>query len=239
MKQELIQGKINVVDDIMSPTQIETFNQLLVNEVNWFVDLDSGTSVMRDQFFKENGIKSIYEQFQFSAVERKKSVGAIELLDFNPSLTHIVYFPLMQWCLHENFMLKYEHIFRCKINLQTKASEETRGKFNAPHCDLGTSSEEKYLTALYYLNDSDGDTYFFNETLDEINDIKNLNNLSVLAKVSPKAGRLVIFPSNITHAGSHPIDSTHRVVINYNFHLNKRYDFTSFEERKKQNYSYS
>lgn len=237
MKEEIIQGKINVVDGIMSPTQISTFNQVLVNEIKWDVDLDAGTSTMRDQFFKDNGIKSIYEQFQFSAMERIKNWDGNQLDKFNPSLTHIVYFPLMQWCFHQSMMLPYENIIRCKINFQTRAPEEARGKFNAPHCDLGLSSEEKYLTALYYLNDSDGDTYFFNETLDEINDIKNLNNLNILAKVSPKAGRLVIFPSNITHAGSHPIDSAYRVVINFNFQLKTRYDFESLEERKKQNYS--
>ena len=237
MKQEFIQGKINVIDDIMSSTQISTFNQLLINEIKWGGDLDAGTSTMRNQFFKDNGIESVYEQFQFSTMERIKNFNGDQLDEFNPSLTHIVYFPLMQWCFHKGMMLPYKNIIRCKINFQTKAPEEARGKFNAPHCDLGLSSEKKYLTALYYLNDSDGDTYFFNEGLDEINDVKNINNLSVLAKVSPKAGRLVIFPSDITHAGSHPINSAYRIVINFNFQLQTSYDFESLEERKKQNYS--
>ena len=238
MKQEFIQGKINVIDDIMSSTQISTFNQLLVNEIKWGGDLDAGTSTMRNQFFKDNGIESVYEQFQFSTMERIKNFNGDQLDEFNPSLTHIVYFPLMQWCFHKGMMLPYKNIIRCKINFQTKAPEEARGKFNAPHCDLGLSSEKIYLTALYYLNDSDGDTYFFNEGLDEINDVKNINNLSVLAKVSPKAGRLVIFPSDITHAGSHPIDSAYRIVINFNFQLQTSYDFESLEGRKKQNYSH-
>ena len=237
MKIKSIEDKINIIDDIMSPTQIKTFNQLLGNSIHWDTDLDVGTSVMRNEFFRDNKIESIYEQFQFSAVERRKDdFNDVKLDDFTPALTHIVYFPLMQWCLHKNYMLKYEDIIRCKINLQTRAPENSRGKFNAPHCDLGPVSEEKYLTALYYVNDSGGDTYFFNESLDKINDVKNLDNLNILTKVSAKAGRLVVFPSNIVHAGSHPIENNYRIVINYNFCLKMRYGFEEYEEKRKKNY---
>jgi hypothetical protein len=161
MKIKSIEDKVNIIDDIMSPTQIKTFNQTLGNSIHWDADLDSGTSIMRNEFFKENKIESIYEQFQLSAVERRKNaLEDIELEDFTPALTHI----------------------------------------------------------------------------DKINDIKNLDNLNILTKISPKAGRLVVFPSNIVHAGSHPIDNNYRIVINYNFCLKMRYGLKEYEEKRKQNY---
>ena len=35
-------------------------------------------------------------------------------------------------------------------------------------------------------------------------------------RISPKKGRLIVFPSNYYHAGS-PTDSQRRVLINFNF----------------------
>ena len=61
-------------------------------------------------------------------------------------------------------------------------------------------------TFLYYVNDSDGDTIFFNKNKKEIK------------RVKPKKGTGVLFKSNTLHAGSNPINSDKRMVINYIFY---------------------
>jgi hypothetical protein len=236
MKIQHIEGKIYIIDDLMSSEQINTFNQNLTDQIKWQTDLDSGTSVMRYDFYKRLNINSIYEQFQFTSIEREnKEIEDKGDSQINSDLSHIVYYPLLSWALQEGFLLKSENIIRCKVNLQTRASESARNKFNTPHCDLGPNASEDYLTALYYVNDSDGDTYFFNEDYDYVNNINNLNNLSVLTKIPAKGGRLVIFPNNIAHAGSHPVDSDYRMVINYNFYPTRWFDFGKYEEQKIQN----
>ena len=60
-----------------------------------------------------------------------------------------------------------------------------------------------HLVCLYYVNDSDGDTLFFNDKGDEIK------------RVSPKKGRIVFFEGSIPHCGSEP--SKLRSIINFNF----------------------
>ena len=54
---------------------------------------------------------------------------------------------------------------------------------------------------LFYINDSDGDTFFF-------------NNKEIFKRITPKKNRLVIFDGNIKHAGTHPIKSEKRIVLN-------------------------
>jgi hypothetical protein len=72
---------------------------------------------------------------------------------------------------------------------------------NAPHPDF---HNKEYLTILYYVNDSDGDTFFF-EGSDCVN------------KVSPVKGTAALYPSCMFHAGSTPTKTETRVVINMCF----------------------
>ena len=75
-----------------------------------------------------------------------------------------------------------------------------------PHPDAGEHHPWHYDTEkincksmIYYLNDSDGDT-FIGKTDTQ--------------RISPKANTAVIFPSNIWHASSSPTKGR-RMVINY------------------------
>ena len=76
-----------------------------------------------------------------------------------------------------------------------------RGNTNPqpPHVDR----KEPHFVCLYYVNDSEGDTIFY-------------NNKEITQKVSPKKGRIIFFNGSIKHSGSHPSTKT-RTVININF----------------------
>jgi hypothetical protein len=65
-------------------------------------------------------------------------------------------------------------------------------------------------TLLYYVNDSDGDTFFYNKYYDG----NPLGTIEKTISVTPKKGRAVIFDSNHLHGGSCPKDSKFRMVIN-------------------------
>ena len=69
-----------------------------------------------------------------------------------------------------------------------------------PHKDIS----EPHLVCLYYVNDSDGDTIFFDDNNDEIK------------RISPKKGRIAFFDGSILHCGT-PSDTRSRAVINFNF----------------------
>jgi hypothetical protein len=72
--------------------------------------------------------------------------------------------------------------------------------FHYPHIDHPNG-----ISMIYYVNETDGDTHFFNE------------NLKVIKKISPKKGRLLIFDSNILHSSSPPRKHDTRCVINFVF----------------------
>lgn len=69
-----------------------------------------------------------------------------------------------------------------------------------PHIDL----EFPHFGCIYYINDSEGDTVFYN-------DDKNIKK-----SISPKQGRLVVFDGSIPHSSSRPA-KTHRRILNFNF----------------------
>ena len=69
-----------------------------------------------------------------------------------------------------------------------------------------------HLTLLYYINDTDGDTILYNEKFDEGKEVI----LTEMARVSPKAGRAVLFNGNLYHSPSVPTTG-YRAVINYTF----------------------
>jgi hypothetical protein len=70
-----------------------------------------------------------------------------------------------------------------------------------------------YITAIYYVNDNDGDTYIFNEKYEQ----RTYKELTVKKVVSPKKGRMVLFKGNHLHSGNYPIQDKPRIVINFNF----------------------
>ena len=69
-----------------------------------------------------------------------------------------------------------------------------------PHTDLTIP----HMVCLYYVNDSDGDTIFYND------------NGSILKKVSPKKGRIALFDGSIKHSAGQPTKNE-RIVINICF----------------------
>ena len=76
----------------------------------------------------------------------------------------------------------------------------------APHRDLNFD----HLALIYYVNDSDGDTVFFEDAT-----IDNFENLKIIERVSPKKGRVVLFDGTHLHAGGYPTN-TPRCIVNYN-----------------------
>ena len=94
------------------------------------------------------------------------------------------------------------YVDRIKSNLNVNLTDYKKENYQPPHKD---SPLEIFKSLLYYVNDSDGDTYFFDR------------NMNIVDAVSPKKNRAILFSSNILHAGSNPIRSNKRIVINIIF----------------------
>jgi len=113
--------------------------------------------------------------------------------------------------LHEGFtkvfdIINYENTIRVKCNLNLNKT----GYKKTSHQPIHRDSELKVNKSLiYYINDSDGDTIFFDKKLKEIK------------RVTPKKNTAILFDSNILHCGCNPIKSSMRGVINFIFKDNE------------------
>jgi len=99
------------------------------------------------------------------------------------------------------------HRLKFNILLQNPTAPETH--YNIAHHD---TVKPKSYSAVYYINDSDGDTFLFNEVVTDENVLPE--RLTVAERITPKKNRLLIFESNRYHASSNPRISDSRFVIN-------------------------
>ena len=105
------------------------------------------------------------------------------------------------------------NIRRIKSNLTTYQKGYKENNTQPPHVD---SIYETDSSLIYYVNDSDGDTLFYDD------------DMNIIKRVSPKKNRAVLFPSTMVHAGCNPIKNDTRLVINYIFNTEKIIDSADF-----------
>lgn len=104
--------------------------------------------------------------------------------------------PLSLWCIQT--LLPGFEPKRIMGNLTFKTTQYI---LNLPHVD---SDDGKYMVFLYYVNDSDGCTMFFEDKKE-------------VFRSQPKKGTGVLFNANTIHAGQLPVINNTRYVINMIF----------------------
>ena len=130
----------------------------------------------------------------------------------SPQLTHVffgnnevnsAFYPNVTNIL-SNFKLPFKLIqfYRIKANLNFNVNEGNTHMHQPIHVD---TEKKGYKSFIYYVNESDGDTLFFD------------NNGEIINRISPKKGMGILFDSNIAHAAQNPIKSLKRLVINFVF----------------------
>ena len=86
---------------------------------------------------------------------------------------------------------------------------------HGPHCD----QEFPHTVVLFYVTDTDGDTYFFDHE-DKFDPLgygyDGEHEYKIIDRVTPKKNMMVVFDGLTTHASSYPTKGQ-RITINYNF----------------------
>ena len=108
-------------------------------------------------------------------------------------------------------------VARAKFNLLVQQHMPDGIWYNPPHVDPYLDKLSKVdveegmgqVNMLYYINSSDGDTFFFDG-----NHVTDYGDYST--RVSPKKGRVVFFEPDQYHASSPPINNQYRMVLNVN-----------------------
>lgn len=108
-------------------------------------------------------------------------------------------------------------LIRMRANLTLSNQSVDMDKF-MPHID----SFFPHYVAIYYVNDSDGDTIIFNESNEDydsgekdINLIKH-GTFTVQKRIKPKQGKILVFPGKFYHTASFCKNSEYRCLININ-----------------------
>lgn len=101
-------------------------------------------------------------------------------------------------------------IYNARSFMHFPLAAELRKEYDNVHIDIGY----EHLVCLYYVNDSDGDTFLFDRTKKD-GPISKDTKLNVFKRVSPKKGRVVLFNGNRFHSSSGPTKDV-RVIINFN-----------------------
>lgn len=183
---------IQIFDDALSAEEIEGLYRLY-------------TSSEMPYFLSKSSAPMIYEQFQPSVRKRYDEDNSwIEQFEDRPFLLHPIIEENQVVC-STNTMLQEiisriginNKIFRARVNFVYPSQT---GKSSLPHIDY----PEPHLVLIYYFNDSDGDTVMYDN---EVNEIK---------RVTPKAGRFVLFDGLILHSSTPPVTNKFRVVFNIN-----------------------
>ena len=123
---------------------------------------------------------------------------------------------LMPWCqqildgMTEQTGIKVEKLIRIQVNMlcQNPSKTFTADSWNAAHTDQ--NYDHKVL--LYYINNSDGDTFLFDQKYGE-----QFDAFTIKQRVTPTQGTAVLFDGNHFHASSNPINTYKRYAINFNF----------------------
>lgn len=177
-----------MIDNFLTEEQEKKLHDLTTDQnFPWFyypgtvIDVEEG---VKDECVYDEGINP----FQF-----------VHVIDLNEcSFTEVIAPVFNQLAIELQSNIS---IWRCKFNFLPKNTDSTH---HYPHVDW---DEKGLMSAIYYVNDSDGDTHFFDEEL-------NITN-----KITPKKGRMVLFDSNVLHSSSSPINTQHRIVFNTVFKL--------------------
>jgi hypothetical protein len=192
---KMLPEKVIVLEDVISKEHQDKIEKILSdNMFHWFYISHSSYKNGIPDWLEHN--KNVIDSFQmfhvFYADGRQNS-------DAFPTLLPLI----------SSFPFNIDKLIRLKANMTTYHPEGGDTKYGPPHID---SDEKGTVSAIYYVNDSTGDTFIFNETKEEHLKTKTL---TVKKRVSPKKGTLVVFDGSLLHSGNYPHTVDPRMVINF------------------------
>jgi hypothetical protein len=114
----------------------------------------------------------------------------------------------------DKLTIKINEVFQVRSFLTLPLASELRKTYDHIHID---TTARPHMVCLYYVNNSDGDTYIFDKIYESGDGIFNDTiDPPILKQVTPKKGRAVIFNGFRYHSGSLPTGDV-RCVLNFNF----------------------
>lgn len=203
---------MRLIEDLLPKTyQKDLYDLFVSNEFPWFYE--SGTCYSRNMSLEQafdNHIcidKNTRDNPQFVHIFANNG-------NVNSNLFTVVR-PILYFLEQQG--VPCNSLRRIKANMIVQNADFPENHYNIAHVDSPRGECHKDIKSMiYYVNDSDGDTYFFNERL-LFPQMPTPTELTLDKTVSPKAGSAVLFNAYQYHASSPPRNTTNRIVINFLF----------------------
>jgi len=193
---------IKIIDDIISkPYQDLIEQELMYREFPWF----------------------FVDDLTIADSERQASM-LNTAVPKTPGFTHVFFDSTKNWTQNPRWNLVLPLIIEATAKAGIRIEQIYQGRtfmhlpivkhkpWDNPHVDY----DFPHLACLYYVNDSDGDTYLFDQTTADVpwGPTVPSTNFTVKQTVTPKKGRMVLFDGSRYHASSIPTIGP-RCIINF------------------------
>lgn len=206
--------KFTVIDDFISKSyQDEIERGLSAHVVPWLYqpNMDYGPEDARDNPSLAGTVA--FEQ----ETENKYSQFVLEILgmgNIQNGPLHYALIGLTSKVVDE--LIPGYRVYRTRGILQTPIPNPPL--HYVPHTDCQESKRDIW-SVIYYPHDATGDTFLFEEQIDDLDmSQRRSNKWKPIDQVTPKKGRLIMFPARQYHAGSPP-KRDRRMLINFNFSM--------------------
>ena len=185
---------MKIYDSFMPRCLEDQISDILLDpEFSWkcIVNPTSGSSFLQN--------KNIVEKEEAFSVSSSIAL-AVSLFDFKnlPFTKHALLMQGAIYCMCDVANVNVMSILRIRAGMYLPIKNQLT--HNEPHVDY----DIPHTVILYYVNNTDGDTFFFDQK-------KNIVN-----RITPKRGRMVVFDGSTLHASSQPSSGV-RVTLNLNF----------------------
>ena len=172
---------IKIFDNVIKKSNSDQIENFLLNEdFPWFLVKNSSGNAKKIKGFSDT-LQFEHHFVMNDKIQSQAIHPIMSMLDWNNTVDKIKASP---------------SILRMKSNLLLK----TQLTPNTPHIDF----LYPHTVLLYYVNDSSGNTIFYDE------------NFKIKQTINPKKGRIVVFNGDIYHSSTPPRTNDYRCVINFN-----------------------
>ena len=187
---------IKVIDSFLPETYADEIEQTLTRyDFPWYYrpSINNGKPKIPDERFK----------YAHGFVHNFYNDEDGPMSSYYPLVSALSYFAEQQGFPNQGF-------HRLKSNLIVSIPGWQDGQCQEPHTDMPS----QHLVCIYYVNDSDGDTFIFNKLFDPKE--PDQFQFDIKERISPKKNRALFFDGMYYHAGSYPIQNNARIMINCN-----------------------
>ena len=135
-------------------------------------------------------------------------MSRLEQTNFIPSPQSPLFFDTFRYvhelCLSKNIPMR--GLGRASVNINYSDDTKYMGAIHVDH-------DFHHLQILTYLNDSDGETILFDKRFDGNNNFIEDGDYPILAKITPKKGRILVFDGSLYHTATPPSKGLRMVLV--------------------------